>query len=49
LGYTDEGFEVLENLGRKRSSWLNFIGINPGFDSVRSHPRFRALMELVGL
>jgi TolB-like protein/Tfp pilus assembly protein PilF len=44
LGDKDHAIEWLERAFRERSSWLAWIGVEPRFDSLRSDPRFIALV-----
>jgi hypothetical protein len=45
----DEMFRVLEAGYRERSGWLPFHRGEPGWDSVRSDPRFQALVQRLRL
>ena len=49
LGEKDRAFEWLGRAYEERSSWLNHLKVEPGFDSVRSDPRFTELLKKVGL
>jgi len=49
LGDDDEGFGWLDKSYRERDSTLLEIKVDPGFDRVRSDPRFKELMKKVGL
>jgi len=45
----DKGFSWLDKAYKENDSWLNFLKVDPGFDSVRSNPRFKALLKRMGL
>jgi serine/threonine-protein kinase len=49
LGRKDEAFRWLDEAFRERSPWLIFLKTDPQFDTLRSDPRFMALMKKVGL
>jgi len=49
LGENDQGFEWLHKAYEASDSWLRVLKIFPGFASVRSDPRFKALLKKVGL
>jgi tetratricopeptide (TPR) repeat protein len=49
LGENDQGFEWLHQAYEAGDSWLRTLKIFPGFDSLRSDPRFKALLKKVGL
>ncbi len=49
LGENDKGFAWLEKAYEQRESWLQTLKIWPGLDSVRSDPRFIAMLKKVGL
>jgi Tfp pilus assembly protein PilF len=49
LGEIDEGFEWLEKGYKERDYWICFLKIEPRLDSVRSDPRFKALLRKIGL
>jgi serine/threonine-protein kinase len=49
LGENDQAFEWLDKALEERSSWLPYLGIEPRIDELRSDPRFKALLERVGL
>jgi serine/threonine protein kinase/Tfp pilus assembly protein PilF len=49
LGKNDQGFEWLEKAYDDHDLWLRQINVEPAFDSVRSDPRFKALLKKVGL
>jgi len=49
LGENDQGFKWLNKGYEERDSTLLEIKVDPGFDSVRSDPRFKALLKKVGL
>jgi TolB-like protein/Tfp pilus assembly protein PilF len=49
LGEDDEGFRWLDRSYQERDSTLLEIKVDPGFDEVRSDPRFKELLKKVGL
>ncbi len=49
LGEKDQGFQWLKKGYEERDSTLPEIKVEPGFDCVRSDPRFAALLKKMGL
>jgi eukaryotic-like serine/threonine-protein kinase len=49
LGAKDEAFAWLKKALEHHSQWLSEIGVDPLFDSLRSDPRFTALLRDIGL
>ena len=49
LGEKDNAFEWLEKAYEERDYWLSYLKIDPFLDSVRSDPRFIALLKKMGL
>ncbi len=49
LGDLDNAFKSFEGACAERSNWLTSLKVEPGLDSLRSDPRFVALLEDVGL
>ncbi len=49
LGETEPTLEWLERSCDARPFFLPFIGVEPLFDPMRSHPRFQALLRRIGL
>jgi len=49
LGDRDKALEWLEKAYQQRSAWLVCLKLNPHFDSLRSDPRFVALLKKIGL
>ena len=49
LGEYDRGFQWLEKACEQRNNSMVFLKVEPLFDSVRSDPRFKALLKKVGL
>ena len=41
--------DALNRAYEERSPWLNFIAADPAFDGIRSHPRFRKLLQRLRL
>lgn len=48
-GQMDSGYAELEKWYRERSWWLVTPMVDPGFESMRSQPRFIAFERRVGL
>ena len=48
LGETDRAFEALEEAFEIQSAFLNELEVDPRYDSVRSDPRFSALLRRLG-
>jgi len=49
LGERDQTFAFLENAWQTRDDQLNWIVIDPAFDSIRSDPRYSNLVRRLGL
>jgi serine/threonine-protein kinase len=49
LGENDQGFNILEEAYDARWSGINYLKIEPVFDSVRSDPRYRTLLKKMNL
>lgn len=49
LGEHDRGFEWLDKAFADGDHWLEFIKVFPGFDGVRTDPRYSALLQKLGL
>jgi tetratricopeptide (TPR) repeat protein len=49
LGEADPAFEWLERTFQERSDALVYLKVEPAFDSLREDPRFRELVQRVGL
>jgi TolB-like protein/Flp pilus assembly protein TadD len=47
LGETEPALDDLERAYRERGNWLNYLGVDPAFDSLRREPRFRKLLQRV--
>ncbi len=49
LGDDDEAFRWLDRACVERASWLPWLGVDPFFDHVRDDPRFRHVLQQLGL
>jgi TolB-like protein/Tfp pilus assembly protein PilF len=49
IGDNDRAFDYLEQSFQERSGWMVHLAIEPQLDSLRSDPRFGALVRRVGL
>jgi len=49
LGENDQGFKWLDKAYEERDYWLSYLKIDPFLDSVRSDPRYKALLKKMGL
>jgi serine/threonine-protein kinase len=49
LGHQDRAFEWLDKAVAERSPLMVFLNVEPGWDTLRRDPRFRALVKRVGL
>ncbi|UCD57796.1 MAG: hypothetical protein JSV16_01415, partial [Candidatus Hydrogenedentota bacterium] len=49
LGENDQGFTWLDKAYEDRDIWLLFFKVGPWYDTVRSDPRYTAMLEKVGL
>jgi serine/threonine protein kinase/Tfp pilus assembly protein PilF len=49
LGSDDEGFIWLEKAYEQRDIWLRYLKVDTSLESLRSDPRFLALMKKMGL
>jgi serine/threonine protein kinase/tetratricopeptide (TPR) repeat protein len=48
LGEKNEAMDWLEKAYEERDDWINWIKVDPNLDSLRSDPRFTALLRRVG-
>jgi hypothetical protein len=48
IGRTRAAMDSLEVAFTDRESWIYFLRTDPLFDSMRTEPRFRALLERIG-
>lgn len=49
LGERDEALDLLGEACARRSPWMAFLRVEPGFDPLREEPGFGALMRKTGL
>ncbi len=49
LGENDQGFKWLDKAYEDLDSNLCYIKVSPRFESVRSDPRFKAILKKMGL
>jgi hypothetical protein len=49
LGKVDSAFYWLEKQVDERSSWVRQLNEDPGFENIRSDPRFDALLKRMNL
>jgi len=49
LGMNEEAIRSLEKVAEARWRLITIIGLEPGFASLRSEPRFQALLRKIGL
>jgi hypothetical protein len=47
LGEVDRAIELLEEDAEQRSWLSRLLGVAPGLDPIRAHPRFQALLAAV--
>ncbi len=49
LGDTEQAFVFLDRAAEAKAEFLVFLGVDPRFDPVRSDPRYKELLEKLGL
>ncbi len=49
LGDEEAALDAIEDAYTERRGWLAYLNVHPVVDSLRSHPRFTALTEKMGL
>ena len=49
LGHIDEAFQYAEQSMLERRGWLAYMRVEPLFDGLRQHPRYRELLTRMGL
>lgn len=49
LGEKDQAFDCLEKAFQERSGWMPHLKVSPIVDGLRSDPRFKSLIQRVGL
>jgi DNA-binding SARP family transcriptional activator/Tfp pilus assembly protein PilF len=45
LGDTSSGLDWLERAYQEQSPWIGYVGVDPRFGALRSHPRFHRLLR----
>ncbi len=49
LGEIDRALDLCEKAIDERDSWIFHLGVDPGWDPLRSHPRYHALLRKMNL
>jgi hypothetical protein len=49
LGDTSSGMDWLERADEEQSPWIGYVGVDPRFEALRSHPRFDSLLRKLRL
>ena len=49
LGEQTSALDWLERANTDRAAWTSFLNVDPMWDSIRTHDRFRAIVKQVGL
>ena len=49
LGQKDEAFARLDRAYEERDSWMDYVGLDPRLDGLRSDPRFAGLLRRMNL
>ena len=49
LGQTEEAFTFLERAYDQRDSWMNYLGLDPRLEGLRSDHRFASLLRRMNL
>jgi len=49
LGDTDRALDWTERAYEDRRGWVAYVNVNPIMDPMREHPRFKALVQKMGL
>jgi serine/threonine-protein kinase len=49
LNDPEQAFRWLDNAVEDRSDWCVFLGVDPRFDRLRSHARFKGILKRIGL
>jgi serine/threonine protein kinase/tetratricopeptide (TPR) repeat protein len=49
IGENDQALEYLERAYEEKSHWLIYLHIDPGMDNLRREPRFKDLLNRIGL
>lgn len=49
LGHSDVAIDWLNRACDERSHWVIFLNSDPAFDDLREHPRFKDLLQKIGL
>ena len=49
LGNVDQALDATERAWQERRGWLVYLGVNPLVDPLRNEPRFKAIVDRLGL
>jgi len=48
-GRYEDGLDWLGKAFRERSNNMVYLGVEPNYDGVRDHPRFKGMVQAIGL
>jgi hypothetical protein len=49
VGHLDRAFDALDRAYQARSAGLIYLHLDPGYEPLRGDPRYRALIERIGV